>query len=136
MSSGYRQVDHTADLALEMWASTEADLLRVGARAVVEVLTEGCPVTADTSREIAFNALDPEDRLVQWLNEIIYIAVTHGFLFDSGELSLGDLSLEATVRGEAGGSDKICTELKSATYHDLSLRRNDGGWRAFVVIDV
>lgn len=136
MSSGYRQVDHTADLALELWAPTEPELLVTGARAIVDVLTEGCPLTADSDRTISLDVLDPEDRLVQWLNEIIYAAVTEGFLFCDGELSLGETSLTADVRGRSGAADSIRGELKSATYHELSLTHGDHGWRAFVVIDV
>lgn len=123
-------------MALELWAPTEEELLLIAASAVIEILTEDCPVTPNTTRSIGFEGIDPADRLVQWLNEIIFAAVTDGFLFDTGELSLGASSLAATVRGEAAGSGKIRTELKSATYHDLSLRKDGDQWRAFVVIDV
>jgi len=129
-------MDHTADLAVEMWAPTQEELLIVGARAIIEILTEGCPVTPDAVREIAIDGIDPEDRLVQWLNEIIYAAVTGGFLFAGGKLCLGDTTLVARIQGQSNALDVIRTELKSVTYHDLSLRREAGVWRAFVVIDV
>ena len=136
MDSGYRQVDHTADLAIELWAPTESALLETAARAVTEIMTEGAEIRATAAREIAIDAIDPEDRLVQWLNEIIYAAVTDGFVTAGADIELGATSLRATARGEAGAHARIRGELKSATYHDLSLARTDGGWRAFVVIDV
>lgn len=121
MRSGYRQIDHTADLALELWAPGEAELLQVAARAVIEILTESAEIPAESSRRVAIDAVDREDRLVQWLNEVIVLAVADGFLVSAAEISLGETSLEAEVRGQADASARIVTELKSATYHDLLL---------------
>lgn len=136
MDSGYRQVDHTADLAIELWAPTEPALLETAALAVTEIMTEGANVLATATREIAIDAIDAEDRLVQWVNEIIYAAITDGFVTAAADIELGTTSLRATVRGEAGAHARVRGELKSATYHDLAITRRDGGWRAFVVIDV
>lgn len=134
--TGFRQIDHTADLALQLWAPSEAELLQVGARAIVSTLTGGADVRADASRPVSVDALDAEDRLVQWLNEIIYAAVTDGFVTASADIELGATSLTATLHGEADAAAKVETELKSVTYHDLKLEHTDAGWRAQIVIDV
>lgn len=138
MLSGHRQIDHTADLALEIWADTERELLGEGARALTSILTGEKPVRPSSETTLSLEGIDREDRLVQWLNEVLYLAVGEGFLFDSADIHLDDdARLEATVRGEAGAWDKLVTELKSVTYHDLSLREVDGGsWRAHIVVDV
>lgn len=136
MSSGYRQIDHTADLALEIWATSEEELLRVAARAVVDVLTDAAPIPATDSRYISLNAVDAEDRLVQWLNEVIVAAVVDGFVVADAAITLQGSGLSAEMRGQAGAEDRIVTELKSATYHDLAISHGKDGWRAHVVIDV
>lgn len=136
MKSGYRQSDHTADLALELWAPTEEELLRVGARAIVEILTGSTDIRGQSDRNIQINAVDAEDRLVQWLNEIIVAAVVDGFLMADADIELAPGKLLARARGQAHASDRIMTELKSATYHDLVLESTSDGWRAHVVIDV
>lgn len=134
--SGYRQIDHTADLALELWAPDQAELLRVGARAIVDVLTGSTRILADSTRSIALDAVDGEDRLVQWLNEIIVAALVDGFLTSDADIELGETSLRATLHGQASAADFVVTELKSATYHDLVLEEGENGCRARVVIDV
>ena len=140
MASGHRQVDHTADLALELWAPDECELLLEGARAVIAVLTEDAAVTHTSAREVKISAVDREDRLVQWLNEVLYLAVTEGFLFGDAEITLQDGGLRATLRGEADAGARIATELKSVTYHELRLEPGSespsGEWRAHLVIDV
>lgn len=137
MARGYRQLDHTADLALELWGASEEELLVAGAEAVIDIMTEGAaPGAAMTERIIEIDAVDRADRLVQWLNEIIVAAVTDGFLTRAAEIRLdGDSGLRARLRGEPG---RVLAELKSATYHDLALARDEagGGWRAQAVIDV
>ena len=43
---GHCQLEHPADLVLEFWAPSEAELLVEAAQALVEVLTEGAAVPA------------------------------------------------------------------------------------------
>ena len=137
MPSGYRQLDHTADLALELWGDSEEEILVIGAVAVTDILTGGADIADRIAFDIAIDAVDPGDRLVQWLNEIIVAAISGGFLFHSAAIALdGATRLTALARGEQGGSGRVVAELKSATYHDLALERAELGWRARVIIDV
>lgn len=138
MRRGHRQLEHTADLALELWGESEEDVLLAGAEGVVDIMTEGGQVEARAERRLAIDAVDPQDRLVQWLNEIVFAAVHDGFLVGSADIALaGTTGLSAILRGEPGAGGRVVAELKSATYHDLELARQpDGSWRARVVIDV
>ncbi len=133
---GHRQIEHTADLALEIWAPTEVELLVEAARAVVALITEGRTPLAAANRTIHIDAIDPEDRLVQWLNEIMRLALMEGFLFVDAQLSLPDPHLHAEIRGAEQSWEQLRTELKSATYHDLTLRTEPGACFARLVIDV
>ena len=132
----WRQVEHTADLALEIEAESPEALLAEGARAVIAVLTEDGEVMAREAHPVVLEAIDDEDRLVQWLNEILVLAVVEGFLTAEADIELRDDGLVANLRGEAHANNRIRTELKSVTYHDLRLEKGDDGWRAHVVIDV
>ncbi|MFW6049829.1 MAG: archease [Myxococcota bacterium] len=133
---GHRQVDHTADLALELWAPDEPSLLVEGARAVIAEMTGGGPVRANATRPVALQALDAEDRLVQWLNEVIWMATRDGFLTADATLTLTGGHLRGSVHGEADAASRIQTELKSATYHGLRIRKRNDLYHATVVIDV
>ncbi len=136
MTSGHRQLDHTADVALEFWAPSLDALFVEGARAVIDVLTEGATIVGSVEDAIELEAADAEDGLVVWLNEILYRAVYDDFLFGQGEVSVEEERVVATVRGERGAADKLATELKSVTYHHLLVERREDGWHGRVVIDV
>lgn len=132
--AGHRQVEHTADLAIELWAESEEGLLREGARALAEILAEQQSFSPDETRAVEIESIDPGDRLVQWLNELIYLATTEGFLVIDADIDLTPGGLTAAVHGTS--HDGLPAEIKSATYHDLQLHERDGGWHAHVVLDV
>lgn len=135
--SGHRQIEHTADLAFELWASSEAALLCEGMHAVVDLLTDGATIRPVERREISVDAVDPPDRLVRFLNEVIYRCTVEGFLPYRADLTLLDGGLRAVLEGEADSADRLKTEIKSATYHDLCLEQApDGSWRGRIVMDV
>lgn len=134
---GFRQVEHTADLALEMWAADEARLLVVAALALTALMTDGAEVAASAVVEVVVEGLDAEDRLVAWMNEVIYRATVDGFVVADAVVTLvGVGDLRATLRGEAGARGRLQSEVKAATYHDLHIERDAKGCRAVVVLDV
>jgi len=125
---GHRQIEHTADLALEVWADSHEELFEEAAQALVEIMTEGALVEGDSEKSVELECFDREDRLVRWLNEVIFLAVSSGFLLQSAELRLeGDTRLSAKIRGAEA---EISAELKSVTYHDLVL---EDGFARFVI---
>lgn len=137
---GHRSVEHTADLAVELWAPDEAALLVEGARALVELLTEGAVIRASAERPMELTAIDPEDRLVRWLGEVLYLAAVEGFLVHDASLvlsgALPGVSLRGTVRGQPDAEALLRMEIKAVTYHDLRLEHGPAGVRARVVFDV
>jgi SHS2 domain-containing protein len=135
-SQGFRQIDHTADLGFEFWAPTEVALLVEGARGLIAVMTDGAEIAADHEEEIEIDSLDPEDRLVRWLNAVLYAAVVDGFVLVTAALDLRDGGLTAHLRGAADRRSLVTCELKSVTYHDLRLEQHRHGWYARVVVDV
>ncbi len=134
---GHRFVDHTADVAIEVWAASEEALLVEAARALIAVLTEDACIEQSDQCALDLESTDGEDRLVRWLNEVLWLAIGKGFLLSDADISLHADGLSARIVGQKDGSDRIATEIKSATYHDLRLAREPSGrYVARVVLDV
>ena len=136
MSRGHRQVDHTADLALEIWAPTEAELWEEAGTALISILTEGEVLPTHDSRAVRLETVDKEDRLVGWMNEVLYWATVQGFLLTKADLHRDGEAIVGHAHGCVGGQAYLKAELKSATYHDIVVEQIDGDWRARVVVDV
>ena len=132
----FRMIEHTADLAMELEAPTEARLLEEGARAVVALLTGGATVTGRAEHRLELRSIDREDRLVQWLNEVLLLATVDGFVAASCTVELNGGGLVALLTGREQAWDLLEQELKSVTYHDLVLEQRADAWFARIVIDV
>ena len=133
---GHRQVDHTADLALELWAPSETALLEEAGQALVEILTDGASITTNSERSVQLETIDREDRLVVWMNEVLYWATVQRFVMTKAALTLDGDRVVGRVYGRTDAASLLKAELKSATYHDLSVEQVNGTWRARVVVDV
>jgi SHS2 domain-containing protein len=136
MTTGHRLVEHTADLALEAWAPDEPALLAEVARAICAILTEDAAIEPRDRRGLELATADADERLVAWINELIFLAVTAGFVVADAAVTLSEGGLRADLAGEAGARARVKTELKAATYHELRLELAPGSARCRVVIDV
>jgi SHS2 domain-containing protein len=124
---------HTAEVELAIEAETEEQVF-------VEALTAfGELVARDDSGEearydVTLAAADRGALLVEWLQELIFLADTESFVPERADgLRLDDGALHATLVGCRGRVEPL---VKAATYHGLRFAREDGLWKAVVVLDV
>jgi SHS2 domain-containing protein len=129
----FRWIDHTAELELEITATTKEAVFREALAAFAELVgrdSRGEPA----EHTVTVTASDAPALLVEWLGELVFLAETRDFLPEGvTALELGEKDLRATV---AGRSDEPSHLVKSVTYHGLELRENGEGWLARVVLDV
>ena len=126
----YRWVDHTAELELHVEAPSEEDVLQDAMRALAELL-DGGPGRPQTQR-VRLQAPDRGALLVQWLEELVFLADTDRFVPEEADITLGEV-MEATVRGRIGDPRPL---VKAVTYHGLEFEPFGDGWHAKVVLDV
>jgi SHS2 domain-containing protein len=80
-----------------------------------------------------------DDLLVAWLNELLYVYSVSKVVFSGfTDADLGDTSFSAVALGETLDPSKHSVEvdIKAATYHQLLVRREGGGWKASIIFDV
>ena len=140
----YRWLDHTAELELELEGTSEREVLVDALCALRELLEgdkaavspRGTGAQADRleRREIHAAAGDRPALLAAWLEELLFLSESEGFMpLAVGELSLQDESLSAIVLGRPGKPRAL---VKAATYHRLQFETSDRGYRGHVVFDV
>ncbi len=129
----YRFVEHTAELGLELEASSLEDLLAEAARAFAE-LVAGSGSGAPARHVVELEVIEERTIVADWLNELVYLADASGFV----PRRLGSFARTRTqIRAEVlGYEDEPRPLLKAVTYNDLELEDGHGGWRARVVLDV
>jgi SHS2 domain-containing protein len=127
----YRWVDHTAEIELHVEAPGPERVLVEAMSALAELLDGGSgdPET----REVRLERPDLPALLVGWLEEVLFLADTEGFVPDDAQIGLRGNELHALVRGRRTEQRPL---VKAVTYHGLEFEPAGDGWRAKVVLDV
>ncbi len=131
--------DHTADTGIKCWAGDLESVFEKMAKALTSLMTDPNNISIKKEREIKVSASDIQSLLVEWLNEIIYLLETEGFLFkDFKIIEVDAYKLRATGFGEKFFEEKhvIEQEIKACTFHLLELKETADGWFGQVVLDI
>jgi SHS2 domain-containing protein len=135
----YYPLSHTADAAWRIRGASLPDIFANAAAALTATLTDRRYVRPRETREVAIEAPDREALLVDWLNRLLYLFDTEGFLARDVIIEfLSEQRLNARVRGEIYDPDRHVqkTAVKAATYHHLEIIPANGGWQATVILDL
>jgi SHS2 domain-containing protein len=138
-ATGFRLLEHTADMGIEAWAVSLEDVFVQTARGLRSLMIGDCPTGRDLQHKVRLEAGDNTELLVTWLNEIIYRFDTMNLVPDSFQIDrVGGGGLQATIHGEVydPGKHRIERQAKAATYHRLLLEKCSTGWHARVYIDL
>jgi len=138
-------LDHTADVAIRLTSRDEEELFRDAASAVVAILLDlkaSEPLVPRSSIPLRLEAEDPESLLVDFLNELIFLFDTTGFVARDLKVTSVHLHSPAHFHGQLAGDTfdpakhQAKTEIKAATFHGLELRKSRGRLEAEVVFDL
>ncbi len=133
-SFGYREIEHTADWELEVWAPDLPGLLEQAARGMYALSGTRLEPTLPARRELDLKAEDAEGLLVVFLGELLHYIEKDNLAFDEFQIKLHGYALHAYLRG--GQVQNIDKEIKAVTYHNLAVRHSDDGLRVNIVFDV
>ena len=124
---GYRILEHTADVRLLVEGQTLEELFGEALKGMMEVLKpEKKEGGAEITRKIEIEAAGRTELLVDFLNEVLWLAHTHHEAFTSvlfGEIS--EKRLKAELRGSP--AEGFGEDIKAVTYHEAEIRRNAAG---------
>jgi SHS2 domain-containing protein len=131
---GHREVEHTADWELEIWAEDLSGLLAEAARGMYELM--GVEVSAEDRchRRLELAAEDHEGLLVAFLGELLYLLDSEDLAFDGFLVTVNGDRLDARLEG--GVVTARGKEIKAVTFHRLTVRDTGYGFETRVVFDV
>ncbi len=134
----HRFLDHTSEITLHVGAADWPGLLAEAGRGLAELLLRGAAPALDSEadwRALEVSSHDRESLLVDWLNEILYVAETGLWIPQEIEVEeVSDIHLKARARGVT--VDDSPSLVKAATFHGLHVRDLAGGLEAEVILDV
>lgn len=137
----FRITTDTGDAGITAEAATPGGLL-ADLAAGFSALVCGGGIEENEIKAISLKAGSPESLTVNFLNELVFLADTEGFITAAASVSAtfkpGACELTATLRGEPLAFERHQRGLlvKAATYHGLKIERAGGLWRAAIVLDI
>ncbi len=131
---GFREIRHTADSAIAVWAPDLPSLFAEAARGMNHVAGAMMGQADRVKRSLVLNAENPEDLLVGFLNELVYAQEDENLGFDQFEIELSSTGLAADVIGSA--LVQLVKPIKAATYHNMKILRTRRGYEVEIVFDI
>lgn len=138
--AGFREIEHTADWELEVWAQDLPGLLEQAARGMFHLA--GVRLQGSPPQAVMFHltAADAESLLVSFLGELLYFIEHDGLGFSSFDLQVsspsGQAGLECSASLQAQPLDALEKEIKAVTYHHLKVETTPAGLYTRIVFDV
>ena len=135
----FREIEHTADLGIEIEAGSPSELFRRAGLALFSLMVSLDGVEAREEREETVQAEGWEDLLHDWLSRLLSRFLQDGFIAAKITVDhIDSIHVHARLAGEKLDYERhnFETEIKAVTYHQLSVTCEDGRWRARVIFDV
>jgi SHS2 domain-containing protein len=135
----FREIEHTADLGIEIEADSPADLFRCAGLALFSLMVNLASIQQQEERQEVVQAEGWEELLHDWLSLLLRRFLQEGFV--AADLTIDEIDashVRARLRGERLNYDRheFEMEIKAVTYHQLAVTCVDGRWRARVIFDV
>ena len=129
-------VEHTADWSLRVRGADLGELFTNAAQGMAMLMVEDLEGLAeDKKRDLELESYDAESLLVDWLNELAYLAESEGFVMTGVEIKeIGQTRLAAAVRG--GEAPVLDKHIKAVTFHNLAIKETASGLEVTIVFDV
>lgn len=129
----YKFVEHTADIKFIVEGKTLGNLFENSALAFSNYVSE-TKVKKKIKRRIKMSALDNEQLLYGFLDELIYLIDAKYFIVSDAKVKIKDGKLDAQLFGDDASKYGI-KHVKAATYSEMKIEKKKD-WRASIVLDV
>jgi len=139
----YKQIDHTADIAVSVKGRDPEDLFRTAARAWREAVLPDSTDAGSERKNLSLTADSLDELLVDFLNELNYLLfagywISAGFdrikiVKDNETYHLGAVLIGDPLDEK---QHHIQVEIKAVTYHQMRIEQKGNLLKTMVVFDI
>ncbi|MFX1315627.1 MAG: archease [Promethearchaeota archaeon] len=142
--SGFKFLDHTADVSVESWGSTLEEAFSQAALSLMSTITPKLnKISPKIEKVIQVEAEDKEALLFDFLSEFLYLFDVYDLIF--GSIRVQEIKkienrykLQALLKGEKFDKDKhdIGIEVKAVTYSFMNIEEKKNLVKINLVFDI
>ena len=136
---GYEYFDVEADVGVRAWGPDPPEAFAQAALGVLALAVAPADVQTRETRDVRAQAGTPEELLVAWINECVYVHEVEGFAVQRVTVSrlTGDV-VHGVLHGEDldAGRHRLGTVIKGVTHHHVSVATTATGCEVRIIVDV
>ena len=137
----YKYLEHTADAKFQAYGKTLKEGFINAALAMFNILFDPREVKPNIKKKIKISARKKESLLYDFLEELLFLLDTEGFLLNKIErmkisFDKEDYTLECVVYGDSHKDYDMRGNIKSITYNDMFIKEEEGKVVLQVVVDI
>ena len=132
-------LEHTADIGFHAWGDSPTELFAAAGLALQSIAVDMGAVEEKFVYPIAAAGDDYESLLVNWLNELLYYLDGERVLISRFQIDqISPERVSGKGWGEPRDSERHAPKLviKGVTYHQLTIKEEEGRWSAQVFLDI
>lgn len=134
----YRELDHPAELRIQVSGNTVEHLFVNAAEALADILSPNRYANIASTEHISVESVDRDAALVDLLNELLARSHTERSVFVPGSVTLssaeGKMTAEAVMRRYL--IPAFDQDIKAVTHQDVHIAQKDGTWQTAIVFDI
>ena len=130
-------LEHTADVKFRIYGKSVEEIFEHCALALSSVFSRGQHIQKVKTKKITVECKDYESLLYSFIEEVIYLLDTKGFVVSSAKVTITSTMLTAQLYGDDTRNYSDIDQIKSPTYAQMYVKqKRDKTWEAQVVVDV
>lgn len=133
----YKFLEHTADLRMLVSGKNLKEIFFSALEGMFAFLKPAARIDSPLiKRKINLSAPDQTALLVDFLNEVLYLANVNKEYYDKIEFKkLKNTELSGKLLGRK--IESFQDDIKAVTYHEAKIKKsNDGSWKTIVIFDI
>lgn len=132
----YRFIDHTADVAFEVYGKNMEELLENSAYAFYEAFVDTSRLKGSEKKVFDVEAEEEDLLLYRFLNELLFLLETHFFAGRKVKVRIDGNKATAEIEGGRVVREAIKVEPKAITMHKFGIRKDGDRLVTFIVVDI
>lgn len=142
MAGGYRFLEHMTDAVIEAHGDTLEEAFEQAARGLNDTMIDLKGVRPDRELKIEAEGHDLESLLFDWLDKVMLVLLADGIVMSEFSVKIiktgGGYALAGIARGEKLDLKKHAykVEIKAVTYHEMSIKQQDGRTTVRFLLDL
>ncbi|MBL7147703.1 MAG: archease [Nanoarchaeota archaeon] len=132
----YKFLEHTADAKFQAFGKSLEEAFSNAALAMVSIMIDPSKVKGKIKKEFTVEGSDKKSLLYQFLEEILFLLDTEGFVLNKVEkLEISKNKVKAVLVGDKiSNKYKLSGDVKAVTYNDMEIKEKP--FMVQVVVDL